>query len=117
MMLEIPLKFTGTSATLKLQAQYDSSSPEMLFDIELQNLTFTEDEESTTDDEESTTEDEELIVAYEHYKNTYQMFLRYDSETGLIYIQEGMNDSWHLLNYQTDNNSGAYILKTANIFK
>jgi hypothetical protein len=28
-----------------------------------------------------------------------------------------MNDSWHLLNYQTDNNSGAYILKTANIFK
>lgn len=50
------------------------------------------------------------------YYNVYQMFLRYDSETGLIYIQEGSNNSWHLLNYQT-NLTGNYILKSAQVSK
>ena len=49
--------------------------------------------------------------------NQYQMLLRYDSETGLIYIQEGNNDTWHLLNFQTDNNEGKYLLQSAQINK
>lgn len=51
------------------------------------------------------------------YYNIYQMFLRYDSETGLIYIQEGSNDTWHLLNYQINSTTGDYILKSAYISK
>lgn len=51
------------------------------------------------------------------YYNIYQMFLRYDSETGLIYIQEGSNDTWHLLNYQISSTTGDYILKSAYISK
>ena len=30
----------------------------------------------------------------------YQNYIRYDSETGLMYIQEGSNSTWHLINYQ-----------------
>lgn len=51
------------------------------------------------------------------YVNIYQMLLRYDSETGLLYIQEGDNDTWHLLNYQTNNNNGDYILQSAVVNK
>lgn len=51
------------------------------------------------------------------YYNIYQMFLRYDSETGLIYIQEGSNDTWHLLNYQISSTTGDYILKSAYVSK
>ena len=51
------------------------------------------------------------------YINIYQMLLRYDSETGLLYIQEGDNDTWHLLNYQTNNNNGDYILQSAVVHK
>jgi hypothetical protein len=49
--------------------------------------------------------------------NIYQMLLRYDSETGLMYIQEGDNDTWHLLNYQTDNNTGEYLLSSQSAIK
>lgn len=49
--------------------------------------------------------------------NDYTMFLRYDSETGLIYIQEGNNDTWRLLNYQTDNYQGNYMLNSAWVSK
>ena len=45
------------------------------------------------------------------------MLLRYDSETGLLYIQEGNNDTWHLLNYQTSNSNGDYILRSAVVNK
>ena len=51
------------------------------------------------------------------YYNIYQMFLRYDSETGLIYIQEGSDDTWHLLNYQINSTTGDYILKNAYVSK
>lgn len=51
------------------------------------------------------------------YLNIYQMLLRYDSETGLLYIQEGDNDTWHLLNYQTNNNNDDYILQSAVVNK
>lgn len=51
------------------------------------------------------------------YVNIYQMLLRYDSETGLLYIQEGDNDTWHLLNYQTNNSNGDYILQSAVVNK
>ena len=54
---------------------------------------------------------------WSQFLNTYQMLLRYDSETGLIYIQEGDNDAWHLLNFQVSNNNGEYILSAANIKK
>lgn len=47
----------------------------------------------------------------------YQLYLRYDSETGLIYIQNGSQNSWHLLNYQTDNAEGNSLLKSAQIYK
>ena len=50
------------------------------------------------------------IWSSQHY--VYQMLLRYDSETGLVYIQEGDNDTWHLLNFHTDNNDGKYILSS-----
>lgn len=49
--------------------------------------------------------------------NEYQMFLRYDSETGLIFLQLGSDDSWRLLNYQTDNYQGDYLLESASIQK
>lgn len=49
--------------------------------------------------------------------NKYQSLLRYDSESGLLYIQEGANDTWHLLNFQTDNTKGEYLLKSATINK
>lgn len=42
----------------------------------------------------------------------YQLLLRYDSETGLMYIQKGAEDTWYLLCYQTDNNNGDYLLKS-----
>jgi hypothetical protein len=45
------------------------------------------------------------------------MFLRYDSESGLIYIQQGSNTAWKLLNLQTDNNEGAYLLNASTINK
>ena len=54
---------------------------------------------------------------WDQYCYEYTMFLRYDSETGLIYIQEGSRDSWHLLNFQTDNMQGNYLLKSGNINK
>lgn len=49
--------------------------------------------------------------------NQYQSLLRYDSESGLLYIQEGANDTWHLLNFQTDNTKGEYLLKSATVNK
>ena len=49
--------------------------------------------------------------------NKYQSLLRYDSESGLLYIQEGANDTWHLLNFQTDNTKGEYLLKSATVNK
>lgn len=54
---------------------------------------------------------------WSQFLNTYQMLLRYDSETGLIYIQEGDNDAWHLLNFQVSNTNGEYILSAADIKK
>jgi hypothetical protein len=57
------------------------------------------------------------VGAWSQYLNSYHMFIRYDSETGLIYIQEGNNDTWHLLNFQTDNNTGQYLLKSAQVSK
>jgi hypothetical protein len=45
------------------------------------------------------------------------MFLRYDSETGLIFLQIGSDDTWRLLNYQTDNYQGDYLLESASIQK
>ena len=57
------------------------------------------------------------IGAWSQSLNLYHMFIRYDSETGLIYIQEGNNDTWHLLNFQTDNNTGQYLLKSAQVNK
>ena len=54
---------------------------------------------------------------WDQYSYEYTMFLKYDSETGLIYIQEGSRDSWHLLNFQTDNMQGNYLLKSGNINK
>ena len=46
-----------------------------------------------------------------------RMTLRYDSETGLMYIQQGSNTTWHLLNYQTDNNRGEYLLSSSTVYK
>ena len=54
---------------------------------------------------------------WDQYSYEYTMFLKYDSETGLIYIQEGSRDSWHLLNFQTDNMQGNYLLKSGNVSK
>lgn len=47
----------------------------------------------------------------------YQLYLRYDSETGLIYIQKGSQDSWHLLNFQTANNNGASLVSSLRAIK
>lgn len=47
----------------------------------------------------------------------YQLYFRYDSETGLIYIQNGSQTSWYLLNYQTDNTNGQSLLKSSQVFK
>ena len=57
------------------------------------------------------------VGAWSQSLNSYHMLIRYDSETGLIYIQEGNNDTWHLLNFQTDNNTGQYLLQSAQVSK
>lgn len=51
------------------------------------------------------------------YNPIMRLTLRYDSESGLLYVQEGANTTWHLLNYQTDNNNGDYILKSSVVKK
>lgn len=108
--LKLEIIFPGKTVTIKDsngQEQNKELEPKtfLLFDIELQNLS---------------TSNLDLIDVSEVWKNRYpkyQLYLRYDSETGLIYIQKGSLTSWELLNYQTDNNEGAPLLKSANIFK
>lgn len=118
LVFEIPCYFTNSTASLKLEAILDAttitktiikageestssatleSQTITLFDLELQNLTAASEE-----DEES---------------SLYQLYLRYDSETGLVYIQSGSQTSWYLLNYQTDNTNGELLLKSFNILK
>jgi len=64
---EIPCKFTSQEPTLQLEAQYDDDPTLILFNIELQNIATS-------------------------LKEPYHILnIRYDSETGLIYIQEGSN--------------------------
>jgi hypothetical protein len=75
----------------------------------LQNLTYSNTPTTVT------AEEQENLWA--QYYNLYQMFLRYDSETGLIYVQEGSNDTWRLLNFQTDNADGDYLLANGAINK
>lgn len=77
---------------------------------------FTFQQYIESDDGDSEGEEKQDII-WDKFFNIYQMLLRYDSETGLIYIQEGKNDTWHLLNFQTDNNNGEYILASASITK
>ena len=90
---EIPCRFTLKDPKLKLEAQYNEESPITLFDITLQNIATSE------------------TSPY------HQLNIKYDSETGLVYVQEGSNTTWHLLNYQTDNFDGDLILKSSTINK
>lgn len=59
------------------------------------------------------------VVSTDNISNNpvMRLTLRYDSESGLLYVQEGANTTWHLLNYQTDNNNGDYILKSSVVKK
>ena len=66
-----------------------------MFEISLQNLTFTSATATTSSETDG-----------------YTLFIRYDSETGLLYNQKGDNDTWHLLNYQTNANTGKYLLNS-----
>lgn len=123
LLLEIPLRFTDDSAVLQLQAinnidyllnENGEIDPVVrttpivkeLFNIRLKDLTYSDT---------SLIEGDKTL--WEQYTNIYQMLLRYDSETGLLYIQEGVNDTWHLLNYQTNNSNGDYILQSAVVNK
>lgn len=111
-LFELPLSFLGDNATLNLQAIHEKiPQPIELFNVVLHNLTYQQHIELDGVDEEK------QDIIWDEFFNTYQMLLRYDSETGLIYIQEGDNDTWHLLNFQTDNNNGEYILESASITK
>ena len=92
---EIPCKFISQAPTLKLEAQYDDDPALTLFDIKLQNIATSSS--STAPD--------------------YILNIMYDSETGLMYVQEGSNTTWHLLNYQTDNFNGDLILESSTINK
>lgn len=113
---EIPCRITSQNASLKLEAilppktvesvTLDEKTIEM-FEVQLQNLVVSETSVTTGSFSSDWMSDTPL----------YQLYLRYDSETGLIYIQNGSQNSWHLLNYQTDNYSGLPLLKSAEIFK
>ena len=114
-LFELPLSFTSETAELELQA-VNKNNPQdcnMLFHINLQNLTYSPNQEQKLLLEEDFPD----VGAWSQFLNSYHMFIRYDSETGLIYIQEGNNDTWHLLNFQTDNNTGQYLLKSAQVNK
>lgn len=98
---EIKIKDTNGNE----QTQLLESKTYPLFDVELQNLSISEQSYIDT-----------LKPWVDRYPQ-YQLYLRYDSETGLIYIQKGSLTSWELLNYQTDNSEGAPLLKSAEVFK
>lgn len=93
-LFELPFRFLSTNAIIQLKAKYnDIEIP--LFEISLQNLTFTSATATTSSETDG-----------------YTLFIRYDSETGLLYNQKGDNDTWHLLNYQTNANTGKYLLNS-----
>ena len=104
---EIPIHFKDSTAKLTFTVN-DSvqNTTYTLFDINLTNLPVYSGAVNTN-------------AAGTLYAGTRksQFLLRYDSESGLMYIQEGDEDTWHLLNYQTDNAQGEYLLQSAVVNK
>ena len=95
--------------SFKLQAHNKTINKTILLcDINLKNL-------PTTDEDNAATTTNGQFINNE-LNPLYQFFLRYDSETGLVYIQKGSDDSWFLLNYQLSGN-GDYILESSYINK
>ena len=108
-MFELPIKFDGKSSEqLKLELLYNSTAYETLFDISLKNLPAGSTGSASSDSEVPLALDTNIAT---------KMFLRYDSESGLIFIQSGSDTTWHLLIYQTDLSNGDYILEAATINK
>lgn len=107
---ELPVTFTNSTSNLKLEAIYDVNTEVqaevVLFNISMQNLVFDKNSSFDKVDIYNTSQTQDL-----------RMTIRYDSESGLMYVQEGDNTIWHLLNFQTDNANGDYILKSGDIQK
>lgn len=105
-LFEIPLEFVRSTASISLVAKNNDIEVE-LFNIDLQNLIINPTIQSTAEN-----------LTWESLQdNQYTLFLRYDSETGLMYVQQGDNDTWHLLNYQTTADTGKYLWKSGVINK
>ena len=116
LVFEIPCCFTNHQATLTLDAFLEEKTTngytfplitKRLFDLKLQNLTYVDGLKSAFSFNQAWAASDPL----------YQLYLRYDSETGLIYIQNGSQTSWRLLNYQTDNTNGQPLLSSLQSFK
>ena len=118
--LEVPVSILGNNSLgegrISFKVSLDGEEWANLFNVSFENLiSGTEDLQYYIWNEEQ--EQETVREGFEDDSRPSKFTIKYDSETGIIFIQVGSEDTWKILSYLTDTTSGDYLVKSIDVHK